>query len=107
MTEERIEVSVQVTPDDAGTRARLARRCEGLGVRALLVADHPGVSASPFVSLAAAAGATSTPRLGSYVLNTGVRDPLLIASDVATLDVVSGGRPRSASVPGTPPPSGR
>ncbi|SDP86617.1 probable F420-dependent oxidoreductase, MSMEG_2516 family [Actinopolyspora xinjiangensis] len=85
-------MSVQATPDDAGTWARLARRCEDLGVRALLVADHPGVSASPFVSLAAAAGATSTLRLGSYVLNTGVRDPLLIASDVATLDVVSGGR---------------
>lgn len=44
------------------------------------------------MALAAAAAATSRLRLGSYVLNTGIRHPLLIASDVATLDVVSGGR---------------
>ena len=31
-------------------------------------------------------------KLGTYVLNTGVRDPLTIAADAATLDVISGGR---------------
>jgi probable F420-dependent oxidoreductase len=44
------------------------------------------------VALAAAAATTSTLRLGSYVVNAGVRHPLLIAADVATLDVISGGR---------------
>jgi len=35
---------------------------------------------------------TSRIRLGSYVVNAGIREPILIAGDVATLDVVSGGR---------------
>lgn len=63
-----------------------------MGARALLVSDHPGMGPSPFVALAAAAAVTSTLRLGSYVSNAGVRDPLLLASGVATLDVVSDGR---------------
>jgi len=63
-----------------------------MGARALLVADHPGSGPAPFVALAAAAAVTSTLRLGSYVLNAGVHEPLLVARDVATLDVVSDGR---------------
>lgn len=89
---EPIEVSVQASPGENQDWGALARRCEQLGCRALLVGDHPGVGASPFVALAAAVAATSRLRLGSYVLNAGIRHPLLIASDVATLDVVSGGR---------------
>lgn len=72
----------------------LARRCEAAGFDALLAADHPGVTASPFVALAAAASVTSSIGLGSYVSNAGVREPLLLAADVATLDVLSHGRAR-------------
>lgn len=89
---EQIEVSVQASPGEGQDWAALARRCEQVGCRALLIGDHPGSGASPFVALAAAAAATSQLRVGSYVLNAGVRHPLLIASDVATLDRVSGGR---------------
>lgn len=92
MTDPAFEVSIQAAPIDAESWARLARRCEQVGCRALLVSDHPGSGPSPFVALAAAAAVTSTLRLGSYVVNAGVRDPLLIAGDVATLDVVSAGR---------------
>ena len=70
----------------------LARQAEEIGFDSLYVADHPGSCASPFVALAAAGAVTSRLRLGSYVSNAGVREPLLLASDVATLDVVSGGR---------------
>lgn len=70
----------------------LARRAEDAGFDALYVADHLGVTASPFAALAAAAGVTSTLKLGTYVLNVGVRDPLSIASDAATVDVISSGR---------------
>lgn len=70
----------------------IARRVEGLGFDGLYVADHVGVGASPFSSLAAAAAVTSTLRLGTYVLNCGVRDPLAIASETATLDQLSDGR---------------
>lgn len=92
MGDQRIEVSVQASPCDAGSWIELARRCEHIGARALLVSDHPGSGPSPFVALAAAAGVTSGLRLGSYVVNAGVREPLLLAADVATLDVVSNGR---------------
>jgi probable F420-dependent oxidoreductase len=89
-------VSVQAQPRDAGSWAALARRVEAAGYDALLVADHPGTAASPFVALAAAAAVTERLGLGSYVSHAGVREPLLLASDVATLDVVSGGRARLA-----------
>jgi len=70
----------------------LARKVEASGFDALYVSDHPGVSASPFVCLAAAASVTSTLKLGTYVCNTGVRDPVQLACDAATIDVASDGR---------------
>ena len=70
----------------------LAKKAEDSGFDALYVADHLGVTASPFAPLAAAALATSTLRVGTYVLNVGIRDPLAIASDAATVDVLSNGR---------------
>jgi hypothetical protein len=84
--------SLQALPDDAAGWLDLARRAEEIGFEALYVADHPGSCAAPFVALAAAAAVTSRLRLGSYVANAGVREPILLAADVATLDVVSGGR---------------
>ncbi|MER8116015.1 LLM class flavin-dependent oxidoreductase [Streptomyces sp. NPDC094031] len=89
-------VSVQAQPRDAASWTALARRAEAGGYDALLGADHPGTAASPFVALAAAAAVTERLGLGSYVSHAGVREPLLLASDVATLDLVSGGRARLA-----------
>ncbi|MFC4145836.1 LLM class flavin-dependent oxidoreductase [Micromonospora mangrovi] len=86
--------SVQANPTDATRWLDLARRVEAAGFDALLAGDHPGHGASPFVALAAAAAVTSTLGLGSYVSNAGVREPILLATDVATLDVLSGGRAR-------------
>lgn len=86
--------SIQARPRDARSWLQLARRCEESGFDALLAADHPGSAASPFVALAAAASVTSELGLGSYVSNAGIREPMLLASDVATLDVVSHGRAR-------------
>jgi alkanesulfonate monooxygenase SsuD/methylene tetrahydromethanopterin reductase-like flavin-dependent oxidoreductase (luciferase family) len=92
MSSPQIEISLQASRTDQRGWAEIARRCEASGLRALLVSDHPGSGASPFVALASAAAVTSTLRLGSYVVNAGVRPPLLLASEVATLDVVSDGR---------------
>ncbi|MFC0003406.1 LLM class flavin-dependent oxidoreductase [Micromonospora siamensis] len=86
--------SVQARPTDAASWLALARRVEAAGFDALYAADHPGSGTSPFVALAAAAAVTSRIDLGSYVSNAGVREPMLLATDVATLDVVSGGRAR-------------
>ncbi|SBT65188.1 probable F420-dependent oxidoreductase, MSMEG_2516 family [Micromonospora sediminicola] len=84
--------SVQARPTDAASWVELARTVEAAGFDALSAADHPGSGPSPFVALAAAATVTGTLRLRSYVSNAGVREPVLLAADVATLDVVSGGR---------------
>ncbi|WP_433301269.1 LLM class flavin-dependent oxidoreductase [Actinoplanes sp. CA-030573] len=87
-----VTFSLQAQPTAAADWLDLARRAEKIGFDSLYVADHPGACASPFVALAAAAAVTSKIKLGSYVSNAGVREPILLASDVATLDVVSGGR---------------
>ena len=84
--------ALQVLPQTAAEWLDTARRAEAAGFDTLYVADHPGSCAAPFVALAAAAAVTTTIRLGSYVANAGVREPILLACDVATLDVVSGGR---------------
>jgi probable F420-dependent oxidoreductase len=84
--------SVQASPSQAGSWLNLARQCEAAGFEALLTADHPGSAPSPFVALAAAAAVTSTLGLGTYVSNAGIREPILLAADVATLDLLSDGR---------------
>ena len=86
------DFALQAQPTDAADWLDLARRAEAAGFDTLLAADHPGSCAAPFVALAAAAAVTTTLRLGSYVANAAVREPNLLATDVAPLDVVSGGR---------------
>jgi probable F420-dependent oxidoreductase len=69
-----------------------ARRAEAQGFDVLLIADHLKMQLSPFAALAAAAAATSTLRVGSLVLNTAFRHPLIAARECASLDVLSNGR---------------
>jgi probable F420-dependent oxidoreductase len=72
--------------------AALARRAEGLGFSTLLVPDTLGPTLAPLTAIAYAAGCTQRLRLGTYVLVSDFRKPLLLARDVATLDLLSGGR---------------
>ncbi|MCC3768594.1 LLM class F420-dependent oxidoreductase [Streptomyces sp. UNOC14_S4] len=67
------------------------RRAESLGYDVILVPDHLGMPA-PFPSLVAAAEATERPRLGTFVLNAGLWNPTLLAREVATTDLLTGGR---------------
>jgi probable F420-dependent oxidoreductase len=74
-----------------------ARRAEELGYDTLLLRDHfvaePfGHQLAPLIALSAAAGATSTLRVGTLVLANDYRHPVLLAKEAATLDVLSGGR---------------
>jgi probable F420-dependent oxidoreductase len=92
MSAENIAFSVQASPRDRASWLELARRVEALGFDALVAGDHPGTSPDPIVALAAAASVTERIRLGPYVANTGIRDPVLLAAAIATLDVVSDGR---------------
>ena len=68
------------------------RRVEELGYATLLTPDRLGPLLSPIPALAAAAAATRTLRLGTYVLAAGWRNPAVLARECATLDLLSGGR---------------
>ncbi|WP_077799634.1 LLM class F420-dependent oxidoreductase [Streptomyces sp. JHA26] len=67
------------------------RRAEELGYDVVLVPDHLGTVA-PFPALVAAARATERPRVGTFVLNAGFWNPVLLAREVATTDALTGGR---------------
>ena len=71
--------------------AAAARHIEQLGFSTLLCPDVTGMFA-PFQALSAAAAATSTLRLGSYVLAAPLRTPGEVAWETASLDGLSGGR---------------
>lgn len=70
-----------------------ARRYEALGFSTVTLTDHVVVPQwEPMAGLAALAAATSTLRVGSLVLDMGLRDPVLTAKAAATVDRLSGGR---------------
>ncbi|HEY8806892.1 MAG TPA: TIGR03621 family F420-dependent LLM class oxidoreductase [Candidatus Limnocylindria bacterium] len=70
-----------------------ARRLEAIGYGGLVMADHViGNGLAPLPALAAAATATTTLRLGTLVLDNDFRNPLLVAREAATVDVISNGR---------------
>jgi len=71
--------------------AAKARRVEELGYSTLMVPDALPYTLAPFPALAFAA-ATTTLRVGTYVLANDLRNPVIVAKDAATLDFLSGGR---------------
>ncbi|KQC40022.1 5,10-methylene tetrahydromethanopterin reductase [Frankia sp. ACN1ag] len=73
-----------------GEWSTAARRAEELGYDVLLIPDHLGLPA-PFPALVAAGAATSL-RLGTFVLNAAFHNPVLLAREVATTDVLTAGR---------------
>jgi probable F420-dependent oxidoreductase len=87
-----VTIGVQADPAEEPEWGVFARRVEELGFDGLFVADHPGSGSAPFVALAAAATVTDQIRLGSYVANAGAWEPIALASQVATLDLLSAGR---------------
>ncbi len=72
--------------------AAQARRAEALGYDALVMPDHVGIQFAYAPALAAAACATTRLRIGTLVLATDFRQPISIASEAATLDLLSSGR---------------
>jgi probable F420-dependent oxidoreductase len=87
-----IAVSVQASPANLASWLGLARRLESSGFRGLLLGDHPGSGASPWPALGCAAAVTQTLTLGSCVAQAGVREPMHVAAEAATLDILAPGR---------------
>lgn len=71
----------------------LARKVEALGYATFLAGDHPADGGMPpLIALMAAANATTTIRLGTHMLANDFRNPVTLAQEAATLDLLSGGR---------------
>jgi probable F420-dependent oxidoreductase len=77
---------------DGAALSAFARRAESLGYSALMMPDHLVEQYAPIPLLTAAAMATETLRVGTFVFNNNLRHPAVLAQDLATLDWLSGGR---------------
>jgi probable F420-dependent oxidoreductase len=77
---------------DGRTIAEQARRAESIGYSALVIPDHLLQQLAPLPALAAIAAATDRLRIGTFVLNNDLRHPAVLAQELATLDMFSGGR---------------
>jgi probable F420-dependent oxidoreductase len=69
-----------------------ARRAEALGYSTFALPDHFMMPFAPLIALQAIADATTTLRVGQLVLAQDFRHPAVLAKELATLDVFSGGR---------------
>src|SRR6202165_5583767 len=69
-----------------------ARQVESLGYSALYLPDHFGDQLGPIAALMAAANATTKLRVGSLVFDNDYRHPVVLAKEMATLDLLSDGR---------------
>ncbi|MDZ7673778.1 MAG: TIGR03621 family F420-dependent LLM class oxidoreductase [Acidimicrobiales bacterium] len=70
----------------------LARRAEELGYSSVLMPDHFGEQLAPVPGLMAAADATTDLRVGTLVIGNDYKHPVVLAKEMASLDVLSGGR---------------
>lgn len=94
MRAQQIRVGHQLWP--AGSIDELvaeAQAAEAAGFSTVIVPDHVNnTMMSPMVVLAAIARETESIRLGTFVINNEMRNPVQLAWESATLDRLSGGR---------------
>jgi probable F420-dependent oxidoreductase len=74
---------------ELGERARAA---EDLGVTTMILPDHLVPQLAPIPYLATVAALTRRLRISAFVHNNDLRHPAVLAQELATLDVLSGGR---------------
>lgn len=96
---ERLKVRIGLglgTMTQLGTAGRFSAfvdRSESLGFDSLWLSERIGAPApDPMVALAVAAGRTQRMKLGTSVLVLPGRNPVILAKEMATLDVLSNGR---------------
>ncbi|HKZ20915.1 MAG TPA: LLM class flavin-dependent oxidoreductase, partial [Acidimicrobiia bacterium] len=111
-----MDFGVMIFPTDATpTPIELGRMAEDLGFESLWFPEHSHIPTSretpwggvkgaaplpdwywktldAFVALGAVAAVTSTLKLGTGITLVAQRDPIWLAKEVASLDVISGGR---------------
>jgi probable F420-dependent oxidoreductase len=77
------------TTRELGERARAA---EAMGITTLIQPDHLVPQLAPISYLATVAAVTERLRISAFVHNNDLRHPAVLAQELATLDVLSGGR---------------
>lgn len=77
---------------DARALADEARRAEDIGIDVLVRSDHLLEQHAALPVLAVVAATTERVRFGTFVLNVDLRHPAVLAQELASLDVLSGGR---------------
>lgn len=84
----------ETNPTDAGLVIRLAQRVEEAGLDSVWVGDSliAKPRLEPLTTLAAVAAVTERVRLGTAVLLMALRNPVLLAQSMATVDLISRGR---------------
>ncbi|MGH9136005.1 MAG: TIGR03621 family F420-dependent LLM class oxidoreductase [Acidimicrobiales bacterium] len=87
----RFGVQAHAATDAAGWAA-LARKAEDLGFSSLFLPDHFGDQLAPMPAMMAAADATSDLRVGALVFGVDYKHPVVLAKEIATVDVLSDGR---------------
>jgi probable F420-dependent oxidoreductase len=88
----RFGVAVSGAPESGRAWRELARKAEDLGYSTLLVADHMSRQASPLVAATAALSATTRLRVGTQVLANPLRNPAVLAKEIASVDLLGEGR---------------
>ena len=79
-------------PADAKGWVEQARKIEDLGYSTATMPDHFTDQLAPMPALAAAAAATTTLRVGALVFDNDYKHPVVLAKELATMDVLSAGR---------------
>lgn len=69
-----------------------ARRAEAIGIDTLVVPDHLIPQLGPLAAMSAIAAVSDRLRVAGFVLNNDLRHPAVLAQELASIDVLSGGR---------------
>jgi len=89
----RFRFGIQLSTAASGADwAAAARQAEDLGYSTLFMPDHFGDQLAPVPALMAAADATTELRVGALVFDNDYKHPVVLAKELATIDVLSGGR---------------
>src|SRR6201996_5978300 len=87
----RFGVQAAVAPTMSAWRDQ-ARAAEALGYSTLYVSDHLDAQFGPLVATTVAAEATTNLHVGTVVLNNDLRNPVVLAKEIATLGLAAEGR---------------
>jgi probable F420-dependent oxidoreductase len=77
---------------EPGAWTALARRVEAMGYSSLSVPDHFSDQLAPIAAMTAAAAATTDLKVGALVFGNDYRHPVVLAKEIATVDLLSSGR---------------